>query len=100
MPPFTVPAVGTTHCCVPVVGRVNCVGPLYAGLSVLVVVGSGWVNVLVGHCTRNDCAAAGSAARHPRAAPSHKADWVMLLITSLPPDSSKRTTHRPTARDS
>ena len=26
--PFTVPGVGTTHCCDPVVGTVNCVGPL------------------------------------------------------------------------
>jgi hypothetical protein len=73
MAPFTVPEVGTTHCCPPVVGLVNCVGPLYAG-SVLLhpglvgfvvqpVVVTGCVIVLVGHCTRNDCALAAAAAK-------------------------------------
>src|SRR5215469_11899756 len=49
--PFTVPAVGTAHCCEPVAGLVNCVGPLYGGSELLF---PGWVIVLGGHCTRND----------------------------------------------
>jgi hypothetical protein len=64
MAPFTVPAVGVTKPPVvpagAVVGTVNCVGPLYAGSELFA---PGCVIVLVGHCTRNDCALAAAAAK-------------------------------------
>ncbi|PWT81393.1 MAG: hypothetical protein C5B58_09900 [Acidobacteria bacterium] len=73
MAPFTVPVVGTTKSPVvplgtPDAGALNCVGPLYAGSELLhpgpvglvlqFVPVNGCVMVLVGHCTRNDCALA------------------------------------------
>jgi len=45
----------------PLAPVVNVVGPEYAG-SELLLAAFGWVMVWSGHCTWNDCAAAGSAA--------------------------------------
>src|SRR6516164_6380098 len=97
MPPFTVPAAGTTHCEVPVVGRVNCVGPWYGGLSVLLtplLLGSGWVMVLVGHCTRNDCAMAGSAHRLSTA----RAIDARVLDIRPPPRRARRACGTPSEK--
>src|SRR5271169_3544375 len=91
MAPFTVPAVGNTYWFPPVVGLVNCVGPLY-GVSVLLtplLVGSGWVMVLVGHWTRNDCALAG-VARTQISAPRITGRDTNLLSIRLASSCSRR----------
>src|SRR5215472_1915178 len=79
MTPFTC-AVGTTHCAEPLVGRVNCVGPLYARSALLL---PGCVMVLVGHCTRKDWALAPTVVSQTTKIGNHT--WYSFLMTEQPP---------------
>src|ERR1700740_2211094 len=66
---------------------VNTVGPLYVG-SVLftpVLLGSGCVMVLVGHCTRNDCAWAPTARQSKKMG---NQTWRDFLMTVRPPSGT------------
>src|SRR5882672_8407413 len=63
---------------------------VYAG-SALLLAAVGWVRVLVGHCTWNDCAAAGSATRASKVAAMPPPIRRMLIINCLRPELLART---------
>src|SRR5579862_2444736 len=75
--PFTF-ALGTKYPLVPIE---SVVGPAYAGSELLSWSADGWVMVLVGHCTRNDCAFA-TAARHIRRIGNHTWDDLFMAFAA------------------
>src|SRR5580704_15414098 len=94
--PFTVAGVGVTKSPLvpagtPGVGALNCVGPLYGGSELFTPVfpGSGWVIVLVGHCTRNDCALAATAANVTKSMDIQT--WYDFLMAVQPPYLDPKT---------
>src|SRR5207302_3406472 len=65
-------------------------GPVYAGSEVAA---TGWVIVLVGHCTRNDCALTVTVAK-PRRKMGNQNRQVFLMAVQ-PPSSLADTPRRP-----
>src|SRR5579864_5263253 len=71
-------------------------GPLYKG-SALLLAASGWVIVLGGHCTRNDCALTVTVAK-PRRKMGNQYRQVILMAVQ-PPSSRRGHTKAPACVD-